>query len=115
MITAAVIGFLLGMGFGLARLSYLAGQATHISALALLGAFGLLLLAGLLQISRLVLTSIRAYFSRRNRSERKLLYYLNQHRRLSQLFQLKKARILYDSQQKRKRLLQQNGKSSVSL
>ncbi len=112
-IAAAVTGLLLGLAFDQAHLTGLAEQVTHISALALLSAFCLLLVTGLLHISRLVLLSIREYFTYRHRIERKLLYYSNRQRRLTRLFQLKKTRVLYDYQQKRKRLLLQDASSST--
>ncbi len=115
MVVLALTGFVLGLAFSQVQLTFLAGQAVQLSALALLAAFCLLLLPGLLQLSRLLLAAVCDYFSYRHRLERKLWYGLNQHRRLRHLFQHQKTRMLYDNHQQRKKLLQQNSKSTVSL
>jgi hypothetical protein len=90
-------------------------QVSQLGSITLLSAFSLLLLAGLWMIFRLMLLSVCNYFSSRQRMERRLLFYTSQRNRFNRLFHFKKARLLYISQQKRKRLLKKHDKKSVNL
>jgi hypothetical protein len=105
---AALAGFLLVTAIGQFLFPGLAEHAVKVASLLLLSAFCLLLLTGLIQIGRLVMACVFDYFSSQQRHEREQLCFLNQYNRLNRLFQLKKARITYDCQQQRKRLLRQN-------
>jgi hypothetical protein len=115
LIFAAIADFLLAVVFDQLTITSFSMQVSRLGSIALLSAFSLLLLAGLWTIFRLMLTSVCNYFSTRQRMERRLLFYTSQRNRLDRLFHFKKVRLLYISQQKRKRLLKKHDKKSVSL
>ena len=113
LIFGAIASFLLAIVLDQLAISAIAGQVSQLGAMVLLCAFLLILIAGSGQISKLFIASVYGYFSTRQRMERKLLFYINKHNRLNQLFLLKKARLLYFGQQQRKRLLKKDGRKSV--
>ncbi|MBM4208358.1 MAG: hypothetical protein FJ190_10240 [Gammaproteobacteria bacterium] len=104
----ALAGFFLAIVTGQFLLTGLAEHIVQLSSLLLLSAFGLLLLAALISIGRVLLTSILNYCTGKNRIERRLFYYINNYHRLNRLFQLKKDRLAYQHQQQLKRLLRQS-------
>lgn len=105
------------MAIGLNQLAFsqLAEQAAQFGSLVLLCAFTLPLLISLIQVGKMMLAAFFDYFSSYRRIERKLLFYANQHNRIKRLFHLKKTRMLYVNRQKRKHLLRQNNRKSVTL
>jgi hypothetical protein len=110
---SAIISFTLAIGFDQLTLTHFAAPASQLGALVLLCAFALIVLAGLGLVGKLMSASFSAYFSSKQRMERKLLFYINKHNRLNRLFRLKKARLLYVSQQKRKQLFKKYDRKSA--
>jgi hypothetical protein len=115
LILGAVANFLLAIILEQLTMSNLAGQVSRLGAMLLLGAFSLFLLAGLTLVIKVVFTNFCDYFSTTRRMERNVLFYTSKHKRLKQLFQFKKARLLYFNQQYRKRLSTKNDRKSALL
>jgi hypothetical protein len=115
LILAAIANFLLVIVLDQLTITSFSAALSHLGSITLLCAFSLLLLAGLWTISKLTLAAFCDYFSAIERMERRLLFYTSQKNRLNRLFYFKKIRLLYISQQKRKRLLKKNGRKSVTL
>jgi hypothetical protein len=115
LIFAGISLFFLAIGLNQLAFSQLAEQTSQFGSLVLLCAFALPLLISLIQLAKMMLTAFFDYFSSHRRIERKLLFYANQHNRIKRLFHLKKIRMLYVNQQKRKHLLRQNNRKSVTL
>jgi uncharacterized membrane protein YcgQ (UPF0703/DUF1980 family) len=111
---AALAGFFLSIVTGQLLSFDLAELTTQFAAILLLGAFCLLLLAGLIQIGRLIMASVHHYFSSQQRCKRKLLYCLNEYNQLNRLFQLKKDRLAHAHQQQRKRLIINDNRKSAT-
>lgn len=109
----AIASFLLAIVFDELMLISLAALASQFGTFLLLLAFSVFVLVGLGVISKLITASLRAYFSAKQRIERKLLFYNNKQYRLMRLFQYKKARVLYFSKLKRSRLSQKYERKSV--
>ena len=111
----AIASFLVAIVFDKLMLVSLAVFASQLGTGLLLLAFSVFVLAGLGAASKLMTASLRAYFSAKQRMERKLLFYTNKQHRLKRLFQHKKAHVLYFSQLKRRRLSQKYDRKSVRL
>ena len=103
------------MVFDKLMLISLAVLASQLGSWLLLLAFSVFVLASLATVSKLTISSVRAYFSAKQRMARKLLFYTHKQHRLNRLFQHKKARVLYFSQLKRRRLSQKYERKSVRL
>jgi predicted neuraminidase len=114
LVVAAVTSFLLATVLDQLAMTNLTAQVSQLGLMALLCAFFLLLLAGLVMLAKLIVASFWAYFSTRQRLERKLLFYASQYNRLNRLFYFKKARLLYISQQNRKRLLKKHDRPPIT-
>jgi hypothetical protein len=115
LIFVAIAHFLLAMVLDQLTITSFSMRLSNLGSIVLLCAFSLLLLAGFWTTFRLMLASCCNYFSTSQRMERRLLFYTSQRNRLNRLFHFKKDRLLYVSQQKRKRLLKKYDKKSVSL
>lgn len=80
----------------------------------MLGAFALLLFAGLLAIARLTMQTVSAYFSARQRELRKLLFFQIRQEQLKQRLYFRKLQIHYFNELKRKRLLNINNRKQIN-
>jgi hypothetical protein len=109
----AIANFLLAIVFDRLTLTHLAGLTSQLGSMLLLSAFSLFVLVGLGFMGKLIFAALCDYFSTRQRMERKLLFYIEKNNRLKQLFQFKKARLLYVNQQQRKRILKKADQKSV--
>jgi hypothetical protein len=113
LVCGAIVSFLLAIVLDQLSITNLAVQATELGAITLLCAFSLIALSGLMLAGKLSVTAFCEYFSGRQRMERKLLFYTGRRNRLNQIFQFKKARLLYVNQQKRKHLLTKDDRKSA--
>jgi hypothetical protein len=113
LVCGAIVSFLLAIVLDQLSITNLAVQATELGAITLLCAFSLIALSGLMLAGKLSVTVFCEYFSGRQRMERKLLFYTGRRNRLNQIFQFKKARLLYVNQQKRKHLLTKDDRKSA--
>ncbi len=85
-------------------LVYLADAFSKIGALVILSALMIIFFSGLGSLFRAIIRRFRSFFSKTSRSQRKLFYYLNKWQEKQSVFQHEKAKLLYNTQQKRKRL-----------
>jgi hypothetical protein len=113
LVCGAIVSFLLAIILAQLSITNLAVQVTELGAITLLCAFSLIALSGLMLVGKLSIAAFCEYFSGRQRMERKLLFYTGRRNRLDQIFQFKKARLLYVNQQKRKHLLTKDGRKSA--
>lgn len=113
LVCGAIVSFLLAIVLDQLSITNLAVQATELGAITLLCAFSLIALSGLMLAGKLSITAFCEYFSGRQRMERQLLFYTGRRNRLNQIFQFKKARLLYVNQQKRKHLLTKDDQKSA--
>lgn len=109
----AIVSFLLAIVLDQLSVTNLAVQLTQLGAITLLCAFSVIALSGLMLAGKLSIAAFCEYFSGRQRMERKLLFYTSRKNRLNQVFQFKKARLLYVNQQKRKHLLVNDDRKSA--
>ena len=109
----AIVSFLLAIVLDQLSITNLAVQVTELGEITLLCAFSLIALSGLMLAGKLSIAAFCEYFSGRQRMERKLLFYTGRRNRLNQIFQFKKARLLYVNQQKRKHLLTKDDRKSA--
>ena len=86
---------------------------TQLGLAALLIAFGLLLAAGLAVIFKRIIRSFIAYFSARQRWQRRLWFIQAQQDRLKQLFYFRGVQIRYFNELNRKRLLSANNRKHL--
>jgi hypothetical protein len=114
LLLGAIANFLLAIILQQLTMASLAGQASQLGSMVLIGAFSLFLLSGLAYLSKLIIAAFCDYFSAARRMERNVLFYISQHNRLTRLFYFKKARLLYFNQQQRKRLLKKAAWKSAS-
>ncbi|NOU23134.1 MAG: hypothetical protein HOO93_15380 [Methyloglobulus sp.] len=113
LLLSAFANFLLAIVLDQLTITSFAEQVSLLGSITLLCALLVLLVSGFWLVFRLMLISFCAYFSAQQRMERKLLFYTGKINRLNRLFYFKKIRLLYFSQQKRKRLLKKNDQKSV--
>lgn len=109
----AIVSFLLAIVLDQLSIADFAVQLTQLGAITLLCAFSLIALSVLMLAGKLSIAAFCEYFSGRQRMERKLLFYTGRRNRLNQIFQFKKARLLYVNQQKRKHLLAKDDRKSA--
>jgi hypothetical protein len=113
LVLGAIASFLLAAVLYRLTITNLADQASQLGSMVLLCAFFLLLLAGAGLTGKLITAAFCDYFSARQCMERRLLFYVGRINRLNQLCHLKKIRLLYFNQQKRKHLLNKYNRKSV--
>ena len=114
LILGAIANLMLAIMLEQLSLTELAAQVSQLGSIVLLAAFSLFLLSGLVSASKLIVVGFCDYFSATRRMERNILFYSNKHNRLTRLFQLKKARLLYFNQQYRKRLAIKHDRKALS-
>jgi hypothetical protein len=81
----------------------------------LLFSFALLLISGIIFLSRQIGTAINAYFSAKERAKRRLFFSIAKNNYVQRLFNAKKKQLLYFSNLKRQRLLDKNNKKQSAL
>jgi hypothetical protein len=113
LVLGAIANFLLAIVFDQLTITGLSERLSQLGSMVLLCGFFLLLLSGLGLMSKLIIASFCDYFSTRQRTERRLLFYASQRNRLDRIFYFKKVRLLYINQQQRKHLLKKNDRKSV--
>ncbi len=86
---------------------------TQLGLALLLSAFVLLLMTGLVMITRLNIKLLRDYFSAHHRAARKLLFIQAQQERLKRLFYFKTVQLNYINQLNKKRLLTRNNRKHI--
>ncbi|SJM90613.1 conserved hypothetical protein [Crenothrix polyspora] len=79
----------------------------------LFSGFGLLLITGLLLVTKQVFKSFLDYFSNHQRIQRRLLFIAQKQQEITRLFHLKTDKITYFAELKRKRLLRKNNKKHL--
>lgn len=89
---------------------------TLLASTMLLGAFTVLIAAGLVGVAKVTIGAVADYFSAKRRAQRRLWFIQGQHDQLRRLFYFKKMQIKYSHELNRKRLLRlNNGKHIRSL
>jgi hypothetical protein len=91
----------------------LSEMITQLGLVTLLSAFSLLVIIGLLTISKLIGSSCIIYFSAGQRLQRRLLFILTKQQQLKQLFYFKKEQIHYVTEHTRKRLLVADNRQQI--
>ncbi|MDD5321359.1 MAG: hypothetical protein PHD43_12230 [Methylococcales bacterium] len=86
---------------------------TQIGLATLLSAFTLLLITGVLAITRLIIASCFDYFSAKQRFQRRVLFIQTKRDQLRRLFYFKTVQINYVNQLKRNRLLNRNNRQHI--
>lgn len=101
---AGLGSFFLALALKLSDFEFLTELISKIGSILLLCAFLLIFFSGLVLLLQITTQLVIDYFSKTSRSQRELLYYFNQWEQQQSIFEFKKAKLLYNHQQKRKLL-----------
>jgi hypothetical protein len=96
------------------NLPYLPEFITQLGLALLFCTFALLLIMGLLLITKQILQTARHYFSASQRGQRRVLFIQTKQQQLSQLFYCRVLRINYDHEIKRQQLLRHNQRKHIN-